>query len=56
MSQTDFGDNAVNLAALAWINDPQNGIASVKIDLFWVIWQRFRDHGIGMVDLSEYQI
>jgi hypothetical protein len=34
VSQKDIGDNAVNLAALAWIIDPQNGIASVKIDLF----------------------
>jgi len=43
---TGFGDNAVNLEARVWINDPQNGIASVKSDLFWGIWQRFRDHGI----------
>jgi small-conductance mechanosensitive channel len=45
---TGFGDNAVNLEARMWINDPQNGIASVKSDLFWGIWQRFRDHGIEM--------
>ena len=31
-----------------WINDPQNGIGSVKSDLFRGIWQRFRDHGIEM--------
>lgn len=43
---TGFGDNAVNLEARVWINDPQNGIGSVKSDLFWGIWQRFRDHGI----------
>ncbi len=41
-----FGDNAVNLEARVWINDPQHGIGSVKSDLFWGIWQRFRDHGI----------
>lgn len=45
---TGFGDNAVNLELRVWINDPQNGIASVKSDLFWGIWQRFRDHGIEM--------
>jgi len=45
---TGFGDNAVNLEVRVWINDPQNGIASVKSDLFWGIWQRFRDHGIEM--------
>jgi hypothetical protein len=26
-----------------WVNDPQNGIASVKIDLFWGLWKKFRD-------------
>ena len=45
---TGFGDNAVNLEMRVWINDPQNGIASVKSDLFWGIWQRFREHGIEM--------
>ena len=45
---TGFGDNAVNLEVRVWINDPQNGIASVKSDLFWGIWQRFQEHGIEM--------
>jgi small-conductance mechanosensitive channel len=43
-----FGDNAVNLEVRVWINDPQNGVTSVKSDLLWGIWQRFRDHGIEM--------
>ncbi|MEW6660145.1 MAG: mechanosensitive ion channel domain-containing protein [Thermodesulfobacteriota bacterium] len=43
---TGFGDNAVNLEVRVWINDPQNGIGSVKSELFWGIWQRFRDHGL----------
>jgi small-conductance mechanosensitive channel len=45
---TGFGDNAVNLEVRVWINDPQHGIGSVKSDLHWGIWQRFRDHGIEM--------
>ena len=45
---TGFGDNAVNLELRIWINDPQNGLGSVKSDLFWGIWERFRDHGIEM--------
>jgi small-conductance mechanosensitive channel len=45
---TGFGDNAVNLELRVWINDPQNGLGSVKSDLLWGIWQRFRDHGIEM--------
>ena len=43
-----FGDNAVNLELRVWINDPQNGVGSVKSDLLWGIWRRFRDHGIEM--------
>lgn len=43
---TGFGDNAVNLELRVWINDPQHGIGSVKSDLLWGIWRRFRDHGI----------
>jgi small-conductance mechanosensitive channel len=45
---TGLGDNAVNLEVRVWINDPQDGIASVKSDLFWGILQRFRDHGLEM--------
>ncbi|MCL4501853.1 MAG: mechanosensitive ion channel, partial [Deltaproteobacteria bacterium] len=43
---TGFGDNAVNLELRVWINDPQNGIGSVKNDLLWDIWKRFKDRGI----------
>lgn len=45
---TGFGDNAINLEARVWINDPQNGITSVKSDLFWGIWQRFQEHGVEL--------
>jgi small-conductance mechanosensitive channel len=45
---TGFGDNAINLEVRVWINDPRNGIASVKSNLFWGIWRQFRDHGIEM--------
>jgi small-conductance mechanosensitive channel len=43
---TGFGDSAVNLEARVWLNDPQNGIGSVKSDLFWGIWRRFKEQGI----------
>ena len=43
-----FGDNSVNLELRVWINDPQNGLGSVKNDLLWGIWQRFREHGIEL--------
>ena len=45
---TGLGDNAVNLEVRVWINDPQNGIASVKSDLFRGILQRFQANGIEM--------
>lgn len=41
-----FGDSAINLELRVWINDPQNGITNVKSDLYWDIWQTFRQHHI----------
>jgi small-conductance mechanosensitive channel len=41
-----FGDSAINLELLVWINDPRNGIGSVKSNLCWGTWKRFQDHGI----------
>jgi small-conductance mechanosensitive channel len=41
-----FGDNAVNLELRIWINDPQNGLATVQSDVFLAIWDRFHAHGI----------
>jgi small-conductance mechanosensitive channel len=43
-----FGDNAINLELRVWINDPQGGVASVKSEVLWGIWRRFREHGIEM--------
>jgi small-conductance mechanosensitive channel len=45
---TGFGDNTVNLELRVWLNDPQHGIGSLKSDLLWGIWQRFREHGIEL--------
>jgi small-conductance mechanosensitive channel len=44
----EFGDNSVNLDLRVWLNDPQNGIGSLKSELLWGIWQRFREHGIEL--------
>ena len=41
-----FGDNAINLELRVWINDPQNGVSSVKSDLYGDIWKEFREHQI----------
>ena len=41
-----FGDNTVNFELRVWINDPQNGITSVKDAVLSEIWDRFRADGI----------
>ena len=45
---TGFGDSSVNLELRVWLNDPQNGIGSVKSHLLWDIWRRFHEHGIEL--------
>ncbi len=41
-----FGDSAINLELRVWINDPQNGLGNVKSDLYWALWQEFRENHI----------
>lgn len=41
-----FGDSSVELEVRIWINDPQNGRASVKSDVMLEIWRNFREAGI----------
>lgn len=43
-----FGDSTVNLELRVWLNDPQNGIGSVRSNLLWGIWHRFHEHGIEL--------
>jgi len=45
---TGFGDNALNLELRFWINDPQNGIESVKSEVLMGIWRRFKEKGIEL--------
>jgi small-conductance mechanosensitive channel len=42
----EFGDSTVNLSLRLWINDPQNGIGSVKDAVLSEIWDRFHENGI----------
>jgi small-conductance mechanosensitive channel len=42
----EFGDSTVNLNLRVWINDPQNGIASVKDAVLSQIWDSFHANGI----------
>ncbi len=41
-----FGDSSVDLELRFWINDPKNGIGSVKSDVFIRIWDKFHAEGI----------
>ncbi len=43
---TRFGDSSVNLEIRAWINDPKNGITSVKSAIMLEVWDRFAAAGI----------
>jgi len=42
----EFGDSTVNLSLRVWINDPQNGIGSVKDAVLSDIWDRFHENGV----------
>ncbi|MFZ0613810.1 MAG: mechanosensitive ion channel domain-containing protein [Desulfobacterales bacterium] len=42
----EFGDSTVNLSLRVWINDPQNGIGSVKDAVLSEIWDSFHANGI----------
>lgn len=41
-----FGDNSVDLIVSYWVNDPMNGLYSVRSELLLNIWDRFHAHGI----------
>ena len=45
---TGFGDNALNLELRVWINDPQNGIGSVRSEVLMGVWRRFKEKGIEL--------
>ena len=41
-----FGDSSVNLLLRAWIDDPQNGIGSIKDAVLLAVWDSFHANGI----------
>ncbi len=43
---TAFGDSGVDHEILAWINDPESGVGSVRSDVLNRLWVLFRDNGI----------
>ncbi len=43
-----FGESGIELELAVWINDPENGQASLKSALNVGIWKAFQEHGIGI--------
>ncbi len=42
----EYGDSTVNLELRVWINDPKNGLASVKDAVLMAVWDSFHANGI----------
>lgn len=42
----EFGDNSVNFDLRFWITDPPNGIANVRSEILFKIWDKFAEEGI----------
>ncbi len=43
---TEFGDSSVNYKARFWISDPHKGTVNVRGDVFLLLWDAFKEHGI----------
>ncbi|MGB7417671.1 MAG: mechanosensitive ion channel domain-containing protein [Erythrobacter sp.] len=42
----EFGDNSVNFEVRFWIEDPEEGLANIRSDVFMRIWELFRENGV----------
>lgn len=42
----EFGDNGINLELRLWLDDPEEGVGSVKSDVNLAIWRSFKENGI----------
>jgi len=43
---TAFADNGINLELGVWINDPEEGRAKLRSDIYRVVWREFKAKGI----------
>ncbi len=41
-----FGPSSIDMAVVAWIDDPEGGVGNVKSDILMAVWRLFRDNGI----------
>ncbi len=44
----EFGEEAVEIEARFWIDDPQNGVNNVGSEVMLNVWDRFKAHGIDI--------
>lgn len=44
----EFGEEAVEIEARFWIDDPENGINNVGSEVMLNVWDRFKEHGIDI--------
>lgn len=42
----EFGDNSVNFEIRFWIQDPEEGIANIRSDVYMRIWQLFKQNDV----------
>ncbi|HYD25876.1 MAG TPA: mechanosensitive ion channel domain-containing protein [Croceibacterium sp.] len=50
---TEFAEAGVAFEIRFWIQDPEEGLASVRSDVLKGVWQRFTEHGIKLPDPAE---
>ncbi len=41
-----FGDSSVDFELRFWIDDPEEGLANIRSDVYMQVWQLFQEHGI----------
>ncbi len=41
-----FGPSSIDMAIVAWIDDPEGGLGNVRSDILKAVWRLFRDNGI----------
>jgi len=53
---TEFAEAGVAFEIRFWINDPEEGLASVRSDVLKGVWRRFKENGIRLPDPAERNI
>jgi small-conductance mechanosensitive channel len=53
---TEFAEAGVAFEIRFWIQDPEEGLASVRSDVLKGVWRRFQENGIKLPDPAERNI